>query len=308
MKKHALPLLLIFTTVSAMQQQAVVLTPDTIATFKAVQEIRKITIIIAQHYKEVCELSVPTDPQPNPKQGQTKEGLKILRRDCLLFLTTPWGLFPVYSGATHSYVNGCQAPIEALLQNITLYSNETLFSWPYEKNDATLKPNKMSQAKVHNSALQKESYKRYFEDNPGSAYGIQTVKTEFESITCPRAVSCPEELYRSDEEVMAEWQALEALAKNNYSRATPRSTKSSKAPKTSPKALVTLPLLAILPTTAPSDPTSPKSPVLTRPFSPHGQETSTLVPSPSEPKKNSPLSPSATTKKTEPLCSSMYRF
>jgi hypothetical protein len=248
-----------------MQKQSIVLTPKRIATFRALQEIRRLTILIALEYKNVCELSVPTDPQPDPKQGQTKEGLEMLVRDYLQFLKTPWGLFPGYSGATHNYINGCRAPMERLLENITLYSNETLFSWPYEKNDATLKPSIRSQTKVHNDALQKESYKRYFEDNPGSAYGIQMVKTEFECITCPRAVSCPEELYRNDEEVMAEWQALQELAKNNYIMPTPRSTKSPKtpkAPKTSPKSLITLPLLATLPTTAPSDPTSPKSPML----------------------------------------------
>jgi hypothetical protein len=327
--KHALSLLLIFTTAGAMQQQAITLTPDKIATFKAAQKIYLLAKETAQELNKICELTIPDALQPDPTIGQTQQGLRMIVRDYPRFVESPWGLLTLFTSAAHHNPNCFNASTQTLLKKIGYPDTsclEKLSAWPYEKNnDAYLKDTPITR---RNLALpcgsqlltQIQRKKEYLVENPGSLYNINTVNNE----QCPMVIALSCELYRSTENALAEWQALEELAKNNYLQTTPQSTKSPKASKTSPKSFITLPLLTMLPTTAPSDPTSPKSPVpqktlpeqnkrnsatpiypvLTRPCSPHDKESSTLRTTTTLPKKLPPV----TVKKSEPTCSSMYRF
>jgi hypothetical protein len=312
-----------------MQQQAITLTPDKIATFKAAQKIYVLAKETAQELNKICELTIPDALQPDPTIGQTQQGLRMIVRDYPRFVESPWGLLTLFTSAAHHNPNCFNASTQTLLKKIGYPDTscpEKLSSWPYEKNnDAYLKDTPITR---RNLALpcgsqlltQIQRKKEYLVENPGSLYNINTVNNE----QCPMAIALSCELYRSTEDVLTEWQTLEELAKNNYLQTTPQSTKSPKTTRKTPKTLTTPPLLAILPTGDPSDPTSPKSPVpqktlteqnkktfatpaspvLTRPYSPHDQEWSTLRTITTLPKK----SPPATTKKSEPTCSSMYRF
>lgn len=339
MKKHVLPLLLLFSSSCAMQK-SVQLTPEKIATFRAVQRIYEITKEMAQELNSPCKLIVPNSLQPDPSRGLTEQGLLLDERDVPRCLETPWGRIILVASATHCYPNGWRTPLNLLLEKITTHPAKKLVTWPYENdNDADLKeglknrPNKITFNSIPTNIL---TYKKYLKENPGSTYAIKTVATKYGDISCPDVIAIQACHYRDPQEVMAEWCLLVELAKNGYVQIAATPSKLQKSRKTSPKPLETS--LSKLPTLAPTSPTTP-APDLTSPKSPEqpsnpllhqnpfilsssstplqqtpeqsnssrDQESSTLT-TDATPENILPLPSRATAKRSVPTCSSVYRF